>query len=340
VTIETGTAPSPAARIVHDLTELAGTGEYTVTIGRFDGVHRGHQHLLNLTARDAHERGLRSLAITFEPHPEQVFRPEQPITRLTTSAMKAALLAASGVDAIAILPFSLEFSRQTAEEFVARLVASARPRALWIGQDFAMGYKRGGTPTRLTELGQEQGFTVHTVPRIRLPNGEPISSSNIRQQLTAGNVALAAQLLGRPYVLTGTVVHGAKRGRLIGYPTANLAQASELLVPPLGIYATLVDVPGIVQDHAAMAAIGVRPVFDNGERSIEAHLLDWDGDLYDRSLALSFVEWLRPEENFPTVEALIEQMGRDAQNTSAAVARYRAQVQLGNRADGQSGSGF
>src|SRR5690348_17081006 len=253
--METGTAPSPAARIVHDLAELAGTGEYTVTIGRFDGVHRGHQHLLGLTARDARERGLRSLAITFEPHPEQVFRPDQPITRLTTPAMKAALLAVSGVDAVAILPFSLEFSRQTAEAFIARLVTSVRPRALWIGQDFALGYKRGGTPARLAELGQEHGFTVHAAPRIHLPGGEPISSSNIRQHLAAGNVALAAELLGRPYALTGTVVHGAKRGRLIGYPTANLAQAPELLVPPLGIYATLVDVPGVVRDHAAMAAI-------------------------------------------------------------------------------------
>lgn len=323
MTTETGTAPSPAARIVHDLAELAGTGEYAVTIGRFDGVHRGHQHLLGLTARDARERGLRSLAITFEPHPEQVFRPDQPITRLTTPALKAALLAASGVDAVAILPFSLEFSQQTAEAFVARLVTSVRPRALWIGQDFALGYKRGGTPARLAELGQEHGFTVHAAPRIHLPGGEPISSSNIRQHLAAGNVALAAELLGRPYALTGTVVHGAKRGRLIGYPTANLAQAPELLVPPLGIYATLVDVPGVVRDHAAMAAIGVRPVFDNGERSIEAHLLNWDGDLYDRPLALSFIAWLRPEEKFPSVESLVEQMGRDAQNTSAAVARYR-----------------
>jgi riboflavin kinase/FMN adenylyltransferase len=313
-----------AARIVHDLVELRGTGPYVATIGRFDGVHLGHRHLIDRTVADARARGIRALAITFEPHPEQVFRPDEPLQRLTTPAGKAALLAASGVDAAAVLPFSAAFARQTAEAFVAVLVAATALQALWIGADFALGYKRGGNAARLSELGQEAGFAVHTVERIRLHGTEMISATNIRRHIAAGNVALAAQLLGRPYALVGTVVHGAKRGRTIGYPTANLDQAPELIVPPHGIYATTVSVDGLVEDHAAMTSVGVRPVFDNGERQVEAHLLDWGGDLYGRTLTLNFLEWLRPEENFPSVEALIAQMARDGIATRAVVAKRHA----------------
>lgn len=314
------------ARVVHDLTELTGTGPYAVTIGRFDGVHLGHQHLLGQTVASAHSQGLRSLAITFEPHPEAVFRPDLPTQRLTTAQMKTALLAASGVDAVAILPFTLDFSRQTAEEFIAHLAATTALQELWIGADFALGYRRGGTSERLTELGREHGYTTHTMDRIRLQGTEMISATNIRRHIVVGNVGLAAKLLGRPYALTGAVVHGAKRGRTIGYPTANLEQAAELVVPALGIYATVVDVPGIVTGYPAMTAVGVRPVFDNGERQVEAHLLDWSGDLYDRPLALHFLEWLRPEENFPSVEALVRQMARDGLATQEVVHAWQQEM--------------
>lgn len=310
-------------RIVRDLVELTGTGPYAVTIGRFDGVHLGHRHLIDRTVTSAHNSGVRALAITFEPHPEQIFHPAEPIQRLTTAAEKTTLLAASGVDAVAILPFSAALARQTAEEFIAQLVAATAVRELWIGADFALGYQRGGDARRLTELGREAGFSVHTVERIRLHGTEMISATNIRRHILDGNVALAAQLLGRPYALVGTVVHGAKRGRQIGYPTANLDQAPELIVPPYGIYATTVSVPGVVEDHAAMTSVGVRPVFDNGERQVEAHLLDWSGDLYGRTLTLNFLEWLRPEENFPSVEALVEQMARDGIATREVIAKRR-----------------
>lgn len=313
-----------AARVIGELAALTGSGPYVVTIGRFDGLHLGHRHLIERATESARRQGWRSLAITFEPHPEQVFRPEQPPARLATAALKAELLATSGVDVVAILPFSLEFSRQTAEAFIARLVAATQLRELWIGEDFALGYQRAGNAARLTELGQEHGFAVRALPRIRLHGTEMISATNIRRHILDGNVALAGQLLGRPYSLVGTVVHGAKRGRAIGFPTANLAQAGELVVPTLGIYATLVDVPGVVHGHAAMTSVGVRPVFDNGERMVEAHLLDWSGDLYDRPLTLHFLEWLRPEENFPSVQALIEQMARDGLQTREVVEQWRA----------------
>ena len=327
---------APRARVVYDLAELAG-GEWAVTIGRFDGVHLGHRHLLDLTAASARRQGLRSLAITFEPHPEQVLRPEQPVTRLTTAAAKEALLAASGVDAVAVLAFTPEFARQQPEEFIARLLATARPRELWVGADFAFGYKRSGTPERLAQLGAEHGFTVHRVPRIRLHGTEMISATNVRRHLGVGNVRLAGQLLGRPYALSGIVVHGAKRGRQIGYPTANLAPPPELIVPAHGIYATLVDVPGVVERHPAMTSIGVRPVFDNGERTVEAHLLDWSGDLYDRPLDLHFLEWLRPEEHFPSVEALVEQMARDGLATGEIAREYRLRAAAEAPIGGESG---
>lgn len=314
---------APRARIVQDLAELAGTGEYAVTIGRFDGVHMGHRHLIGLTVASARRQGLRSLAITFEPHPEQVLRPDATVLRLTTATAKQALLAASGVDAVAVLAFTTAFSRQMPEEFISRLMATVRPRELWVGEDFVFGYKRSGTPARLAQLGAQHAFAVHRVPRIRLHGTEMISATNIRRHLSEGNVSLAGHLLGRPYTLSGTVVHGAARGRLIGYPTANLEQQPELLVPALGIYATLVDVPGVVHQYPAMTAIGVRPVFDNGERTVEAHLLDWSGDLYDRPLDLHFLEWLRPEENFPSVEALVEQMACDGLATKEVIREHR-----------------
>lgn len=309
----------PVARVVDDLDELADTGEYAVTIGRFDGVHLGHRHLIGLTVASARRQGLRSLAITFEPHPEQVLRPDVPAERLTTPAEKAALLAHTGVDVVAVLAFTPEFSRQMPEEFIDRLMATARPRELWVGADFVFGYKRSGTPERLAELGATRGFVVHRVPRVPLPTGEPLSASDIRRALLAGDVGLAARLLGRPYALTGVVVHGARRGRLLGYPTANVVPPTDLVVPANGVYATLADVPGVVADHAAMTSVGVRPQFDNGARLIEAHLLDWDGDLYDRPLTLRFLAWLRPEEKFPSVEALVAQMGHDGEETRAVV---------------------
>ncbi len=337
----TGTEGTPdgGARIVTDLAALAGTGEYAVTIGRFDGVHLGHRHLIGLTTASARRQGLRGLAITFEPHPEQVLRPDTTRARLTTAADKRALLAASGVDAVAVLPFTLEFARWTPEEFVDRLVATARPRELWIGEDFALGHRRAGTPERLAELGRERGFTVHPVPRIGLPGpegDEMISATNIRKYIAAGNVARAAQLLGRPYAFTGTVIHGAKRGRTLGYPTANLVPPAEVVVPPNGIYATLVDVPGVVERWPAMTSIGVRPVFDNGARLVEAHLLDWSGDLYGRLLTLHFLEWLRAEEKFPSVEALVAQMARDGDDTRAVVEGRRAHAAADARAGARS----
>jgi riboflavin kinase/FMN adenylyltransferase len=327
------------ARVVHDLDELAGSGEYAVTIGRFDGVHLGHRHLLGLTAASARRHGLRSLAITFEPHPEQVLRPERPPARLTLPARKAALLAASGVDAVAIVAFTPEFSRQLPEEFVARLLDTVRPRELWVGEDFVFGYKRSGTPERLAQLGRQHGFAVHRVPRLHLPGGEMISATGIRDRLLQGDATLARRLLGRPYALEGIVVHGAHRGRALGYPTANLQLPPELVVPANGIYATLVDVPGVVADHPAMTSIGVRPVFDNGERLVEAHLLDWSGDLYGRPLALHFVDWLRPEANFPSVEALVEQMGRDGVETAERVRAYRDELAAAAPAGAVAGEG-
>lgn len=301
--------------IVNDLEDLRGSGPYVATIGRFDGVHRGHQHLIGLAVASARRQGFRALGITFEPHPEQLLRPAGAPPRLSRPAVKEALLARSGLDAVAVLAFTAEFSRQQPEEFIDALVAATKLRELWIGEDFALGYRRAGTPARLTELGIERGFTVHTVPRVRLPTGETLASTEIRNAVMAGDVALAAKLLGRWFSFSGTVVHGAKRGRELGYPTANIAPEPGLVLPAVGIYATLARLPGNAAPVAAMTSIGVRPVFDNGELLVEAHLLDWDGDLYGHVLAIDFLRWLRPELPFPAVDALIAQMRRDRADT-------------------------
>lgn len=320
----TNSGTAAPATVVNALDDLAGTGAYVATIGRFDGVHRGHQHLIGLAVASARRQGLRSLGVTFEPHPEQLLRPADAAPRLTCPEEKEALLARTGLDVVAVLPFTVQFSRQQPEEFIDALVAATQLRELWIGEDFALGYRRAGTPTRLTQLGAERGFTVHTVPRIRLPTGETLASTAIRRAVQTGDVALAARLLGRWFRSRGVVLHGAKRGRELGYPTANLAPQPGLVLPAMGIYATLARVPGEEAPLVAMTSIGVRPVFDNGELLVESHLLDWSGDLYGKVLSLDFLSWLRPELPFPSVDALIEQIGHDRERAIEEARRVGA----------------
>lgn len=317
-------ATARAATIVHDLDELRGTGRYVATIGRFDGVHRGHRHLIGLAVASARRQGFQALGITFEPHPEQLLRPADAPPRLSRPAEKEELLALSGLDAVAVLPFTAAFSRQQPEEFIDALVAATALSELWIGEDFALGYRRAGTPARLTELGEERGFTVHTVPRVRLPTGESLASTGIRNAVMTGDVTLAARLLGRWFSFSGTVVHGAKRGRELGYPTANIAPEPGLALPAMGVYATMARLPGSAVPVPAMTSIGVRPVFDNGELLLEAHLLDWDGDLYDHVLSVDFVRWLRPELPFPSVDALVARMRLDRADTLREIAAAAA----------------
>jgi riboflavin kinase / FMN adenylyltransferase len=300
-------------RIFHGLpTEPLDRPSY-LTIGNFDGVHRGHQALVEGMLAAAHADGCQAGVLTFDPHPLAVLRPEIPLAYLTTREERIDLLSTHGLDFVVVLPFTRATAATTAPDFMRALVDSLRLQALWVGPDFALGRGREGTPDRLAELGTGLGYTVHQIQPFEFLGG-PVHSSRIRGLIGRdGAVDQAAVLLGRPYRIAGPVTRGAGRGRKLGYPTANIAVAPGRLVPAFGIYACWAWIED--RGHPAATSIGVRPTFDNGAPSIEAYLLDFDDDLYDEVLGLSFVKRLRPEQKFPSVDALIAQMDRDVDAT-------------------------
>jgi len=301
-----------------------------LTIGTFDGVHRGHQLLIGNVVRRARERGVRAVVVTFDPHPRAVLAPDSAPPRLTTIEDEIPLIAALGVDAIIVQPFTRVTADTSAHDFITAVVRAVRPVEVWVGDDFALGRGREGTTDALHELGTAFGFTLHVLPRIRFgddPAGEMISSTNIRRHLLGGDVTTAAQLLGRPFPLTGPVVHGAKNGRAIGFPTANVQVSTGLVVPKDGIYATWVTIADDPTPadrrrprYPAMTYIGPRPVFDNGARSVEANLIGWDGDLYGRAITVQFVRCLRGDATFAGIPALVAQMHTDQVHTLEALA--------------------
>ena len=286
-----------------------------LAIGNFDGVHRGHQALLGAMIDDARRHGRQAGLLTFDPHPSAVLRPGRVHSYLTTMAERLEALAELPLDFAVVYPFSLETARMPARDFIARVQQALRMAALWVGPDFALGRNREGDVDALRGMGHGMGFDVHVIEP-QLLNGEEVRSGRVRDYLQAGDVQAAAQQLGRPYQVTGQVVAGAQRGRGIGFPTANLAVPEGLLLPANGVYATwthLDDDPVMRRQRlASVTNIGVRPSFDNGQRTVEAHLLDFDGDLYGRPLTLLFAARLRPEKRFPSIDALVAQICQDA----------------------------
>jgi len=284
-----------------------------LTIGNFDGVHRGHQMLVSEMVAAAHAAGCQAGLLTFDPHPLAVLRPDVPLSYLTSPDERAELLAALGLDFVLILPFDRATAGLSAAEFMGRLVERVPLCALWIGPDFALGRGREGNAERLRELGQELGYQLFITPAFDW-HGEPVRSSRIRALLSqAGAVDQAADLLGRPYEVWGEVVPGAERGRKLGFPTANLALPGARLLPAYGIYACWAwrDETGI----PAAVNVGVRPTFDNGQPLVEAYLLDFNDNLYGETLGLSFIRRLRGEQRFTDINDLIAQMGRDVEAT-------------------------
>ncbi|OQA43546.1 MAG: Riboflavin biosynthesis protein RibF [Chloroflexi bacterium ADurb.Bin325] len=289
-----------------------------LTIGNFDGVHRGHQMLVTDLARAAHAAGGLAGLLTFEPHPLAVLRPAVRILRLTSNEERAAALAALGLDFVIVLPFTSETAATPAADFMQQIVRRLPLRELWVGPDFALGRGREGNAARLAELGQTLGYRVRVVAPYDW-QGEPVRSSRVRSLLTdEGAVEAAADLLGRPYQVWGEVALGARRGHTIGFPTANLALPEDRLVPARGVYACWAwhDAAG----YPAAVNIGVRPSFDNGQPTIEAYLLDFDGDLYGETVGLSFIHRLRGEKRFADIAALIAQIGADAETTRRLLA--------------------
>lgn len=295
-----------------------------LTIGKFDGIHRGHRHILEVVAARARDPSWQSAVIILWPPPPEVLRPGAQIPRLSTLVEREAALAASGIDVLILWPFTLELSRLSPREFMLLLRRHLDLRVLVIGNDFALGHKRSGTAEVLQELGRELGFEVVIAPPY-VHEGQAVSSSRIREHLSAGHVTQAARLLGRWPTLTGTVVRGAGRGKDLGFPTANLHLDEPLAVPGHGIYATFAtfgaeDDPAV---HQAVTSIGVRPTFEDAdEQTIETFILDFDADLYDQTLRLHFVEKLRDELKFDSVEDLIAQMERDVTDARAALASH------------------
>lgn len=287
-----------------------------VTIGAYDGVHRGHRYLIDRLCGEARARGLAAVVVTFDRHPAMVVRPDSAPALLTDLDQKLELLAATGVDRTLVVPFDRARADESAEDFVAEvLVRALDARAVVVGADFHFGHGRKGNVARLQDLGAVYGFDVEGVA-LADNGGEPVSSTRIRRLLAAGDVARAAQLLGRPHQLRGVVGHGDRRGATaLGFPTANVAVPPGLALPAEGIYACWYERPGGERWPAAVSW-GRRPQFYAvADPVLEAHLLDFDGDLYGEAARVSFVARLRGEARFPDVAALVAQMGEDVAAT-------------------------
>jgi riboflavin kinase/FMN adenylyltransferase len=300
-----------------------------VAIGNFDGVHRGHRALLAAARERAQAQGAALGVITFEPHPREVLTPERAPPRLTPFRLKAQLLAELGVDHLYALAFTRHLMEKTPEQFVHDVLAGGLGiRHAVVGYDFRFGNRRAGDVDRLRALGKEYGFGVTGLEPVAW-RGEVCSSSRIREAVAAGEVALAHDLLGQPFVVDGRVVAGDRRGRELGYPTANLRPPGRrALWPPPGIYAVRAGwrEGDRAQWQDAVASLGFRPTFGGSDLRLEVHLFDRAVDLYDRRLCCAFVERLRGEETFATVDALKAQMDRDSAAARAALAATRPRL--------------
>ncbi len=291
-------------------------GRSVVTIGEFDGVHRGHQLIVARAREMAGRLGLPVVVVTFDPHPAEVVRPGSHPPLLCTARRRSQLLAGLGVDAICVIPFTLEFSRLGPDEFVrAVLVDRLHAAAVVVGENFRFGHKAAGDVALLAELGEKYEFTAEGVPLLT-EHGVTISSSQIRALLADGDVAGAASELGRPHRVEGVVVRGHQRGRALGFPTANLETLPYTAIPADGIYAgwlVSLDIDGSqLARWPAAISVGTNPTFDGTDRTVEAYALDRDDlDLYGAHVAVDVTERLRPTVRFDSVAALVEQMHRD-----------------------------
>jgi len=294
----------------------AGWGRSVVTIGVFDGVHRGHQAIIGHTVRRAADLGVSSVVVTFDPHPAEVVRPGSHPAVLTESGRKAELVASLGVDVLCVIPFTVEFSHLPAETFVHDvLVEHLHASAVVVGENFRFGHRAAGDVGLLTRLGRTFGFTVEGAVLVQSdPDDTILSSTYIRSCIDAGDVVAAATALGRAHRLEGIVVRGDARGRQLGFPTANLAVSPHAAVPADGVYAAWLIRRGQEPTPAAVS-IGSNPTFAGRERRVEAYVLDFDGDLYGERLALDFVAHLREQRRYEGIEPLVAQIRDDVART-------------------------
>ena len=294
-------------------------GRSVITIGVFDGVHRGHQRIVGTAVEEARRRGLRSVVITFDPHPDEVVRPGTHPPLLAGTKRRIELLEGLGADAVVVVPFTLELSRMAPDDFVQSVLVDRLHAAhVIVGEDFRFGHKAKGDVALLRELGEKYDFTAEGLPLVA--NGGTISSTHIRERLEAGDVEAAARALGRPHRVEGVVVRGHQRGRaLLGFPTANVESPPHTAIPADGVYAGWLECtqrpsPYEGERWPAAISIGTNPTFEGRERTVEAYALDRDDlDLYGAHVAVDFAERLRDTLRFESIEALIAQMREDVE---------------------------
>ncbi len=289
-----------------------------VAIGNFDGVHRGHRAVIGAALSRAKALGRKAAALTFAPHPRLFLRPQDALFQLSSERDKLRLLAASGLDGAIVMNFNAQLAATSAEDFIARiLVGRFGIGGAAIGFDFHFGHNRQGSPAYLTEQGARLGFSVDIVPPLE-DEGRPVSSGAVRAALSQGKVVEAAELLGAPWFVSGEVIHGEKRGRDLGFPTANLKLDPSCGLKH-GIYAVRASIGG--KRHDGVASFGVRPMFDAGAPLLEVFLFDFDGDLYGQAIDVAFIGWIRHEQKFESVETLKRHMLADTAQARDALKR-------------------
>lgn len=296
-----------------------------LALGNFDGVHRGHQAVIGEAARIAHRLGTSYGVLTFEPHPREFFRPDQPVFRLTPFRLKMRQFEAMGVDHVIVLHFDAQLAGKSAEAFVVEILGEGlEVNHVLCGYDFVFGKGRTGNAAMMREVGQRYGFGVTSVDAAQAEDGTIFSSTKIREHLLAGDPGAAARLLGRPWEIVGRVEHGAKLGRALDFPTANIAMA-EYLQPKWGVYAVKagIDEGRETVWRDGVASIGVRPTVDGTSVLLETYLFDFEGDLYHRNFRVALIEFLRPEVKFGDISMLKRQMTQDAEKARKALADYQ-----------------
>jgi riboflavin kinase/FMN adenylyltransferase len=305
-------------KIEQELANITPQGETLLTMGMFDGVHAGHRYLLEKLQQRAAEKNLLSGVVTFNPHPQSVLHPHDQLPWLSDVEDRVKNLKELGINIVAVLTFTPEVARLGAKEFISLVKRHLKMRGIMVGPDFALGRGREGDIDLLRSLGREMEFSVEIIPPYAI-NGEVVSSTLIRRALAQGDTRKVKRLMGRYFYLAGKVITSDKRGRILGFPTANLDIKPQQALPDNGTYATITQVNG--KQFPSATNIGIRPTFGEGEKTVETHLLNYKGDLYGKEIRVEFVQKLRDEQRFPSFEELKNQIEKDIREAEIILAK-------------------